>query len=94
MKYITALFVGLLTSFSAFALELDNAKNMGLVGEMPNGYISVVSTTNLEAEALVDEVNAKRKAHYQEIANKQNTPLANIERIAGEKLSQMAQSEG
>ena len=40
------------------------------------------------------DINAKRKARYQEIANKQNTQLVNIERIAGEKLIEKAQGDG
>ena len=36
----------------------------------------------------------ERKARYQEIANKQNTQLVNIERIAGEKLIEKAQGSG
>jgi uncharacterized protein YdbL (DUF1318 family) len=31
---------------------------------------------------------------YQEIANKQNTQLANIEKIAGEKLVEKASEDG
>jgi len=94
IKTLTTLISGLLISIAAIALELDDAKNMGLVGEQPNGYLGLVSGTSPEAAALVVDINAKRKARYQEIANKQNTQLVNIERIAGEKLIEKSQADG
>ncbi|MEK9713511.1 MAG: YdbL family protein [Thalassolituus sp.] len=94
MTRIFTLIAALIMSFAASAMELDAAKNMGLVGEQPNGYLGLISAGSPEAAALVVDINAKRKAHYQEIANKQNTQLVNIERIAGEKLIEKAQSSG
>jgi len=94
MKKMITLLAGLLMALSAAAMELDDAKNLGLVGELPNGYLGLVSTGSPEAAAMLVDINAKRKAKYQEIANKQNTQLANIEKIAGEKLVNKAQSEG
>lgn len=94
MKKMMTLLAGLLMALSAAAMELDDAKNLGLVGELPNGYLGLVSTGSPEAAAMLVDINAKRKAKYQEIANKQNTQLANIEKIAGEKLVNKAQSEG
>ena len=93
MKIITFLFAALLFCVPAWALELDEAKDMGLVGEMPNGYLGLIAKTP-EAVALVAEINVKRKSHYQGIANDQNTALENIEKIAGEKLVKKAQAEG
>lgn len=94
MKKIIVIFSALMISVAAMAMELGDAKNMGLVGEQPNGYLGMVSMNNTEAAEVMIDINAKRKAKYQEIANKQNTKLGNIERIAGEKLVNKAQSEG
>lgn len=94
MKKIIVMISALIISVAAMAMDLGDAKNMGLVGEQPNGYLGLVSLNNAEAAAVVVDINAKRKAKYQEIANKQNTQLVNIERIAGEKLVNKAQSEG
>lgn len=94
MKKIIATIALLLISITSFALELQDAKNMGLIGERPDGYLGLVVTDNLKAAELITEINAKRKAKYQEIANKQNTPLSNIEKIAGEKLIKKAQKAG
>lgn len=94
MKKIIVIISALMMSVAAMAMDLDDAKNMGLIGEQPNGYLGLVSVSNAEAAAVMIDINAKRKAKYQEIANKQNTQLINIERIAGEKLVNKAQSEG
>ena len=93
-KTLITLVAGLLLSIVASALDLNEAKNSGLIGETQNGYLGLVGTDSPEAAALIVEINAKRKVRYQEIANKQNTQLVNIERIAGEKLIEKAQGNG
>ena len=92
MKFVSGL-VLLLAALSSWALDLDAAREAGLVGERLDGYVGVISTS-AETEALVRDINQQRKEHYQEIANKQNTPLANIEKIAGEKLVGKARQQG
>lgn len=83
-----------LISVSSWALDLDSAKQMGLIGEQSTGYLGLVASGNNQAAALVVEINLQRKQKYQEIATKQNTALANIEKIAGEKLVQKAAANG
>ncbi|MGB5686132.1 MAG: YdbL family protein [Candidatus Electrothrix sp.] len=67
-----------------FALELQDAKTQGLVGETPSGYLEAVKATP-EAGQLIKEINAKRKTHYQKIAKKNKTPLSTVEEMAGKK---------
>ncbi|MEZ5567879.1 MAG: YdbL family protein [Halioglobus sp.] len=79
-----ALLIALLGTTGAMALELDDAKTRGLVGETAGGYLaSVVSSP--EVEALIDSINSQRKAHYQEIANKNGISLEAVEVRAGKK---------
>jgi len=94
MKRITLTLMALLLSFTAAAMDLDSAKQMGLVGERLDGYVAAVVDGNDEVDALVAEVNSKRKVKFMEIATKQNTELANIEKIAGEKLTEKAAAAG
>jgi len=94
MKKITLTLAALLFSLSSWALDLDSAKQMGLVGEQTNGYLGLVASGNAEAAALVVDINQKRRVKYQDIAGKQSVPLANIEKIAGEKLTQKAAAAG
>lgn len=94
MKKFALIISALLVSLSSWALDLDSAKQMGLVGEQPNGYLGLVATSNADAAALVVDINQQRRQKYQEIAAKQNTGLSNIEKIAGEKLTRKAAAAG
>ena len=94
MKKITLLISALLVSVSSWALDLSQAKSQNLVGEKNNGYLGLIVSSNTDAAALIADINRKRKAKYQSIANNQNTQLANIEKIAGEKLTAKAKAAG
>ncbi|MDP2505466.1 YdbL family protein [Oceanobacter sp. 3_MG-2023] len=94
MKRLLLALCTLMLSFSVMAIDLDTARESGLVGERLDGYLGLVDTSHTEAAALTVEINLKRKIHYQEIANKQNAPLASIEKIAGEKLTTKANKQG
>ncbi|MFT4993672.1 MAG: hypothetical protein ACI965_000693 [Paraglaciecola sp.] len=67
-----------------FALELDDAKQRGLIGEQTNGYLGVRVMQN-EVQALVGEINAKRRAKYLELAAKNNITLQQVETLAANK---------
>lgn len=87
------LLLSLLLAANVWALDLNQAKATGLVGEQRNGYLGVLANDNDVAAQLVQRINHKRKKKYLEIADQQNTALANIERIAGEKLTARAAQE-
>lgn len=67
-----------------YALSLDEAKSKGLVGEEPTGYLGAV-TKSSEVESLVNDINSKRRAKYQEIAKSNGTELSAVEALAGKK---------
>ncbi|ROS04968.1 hypothetical protein EDC56_0486 [Sinobacterium caligoides] len=69
---------------SAMALDIGEAKTRGLVGEKPDGYAATIKS-DPEAKALVDEINAKRKANYQALAKKNKLSLSQVESLAGDK---------
>ena len=48
--------------------------------------LSAAPALAADVRALVDEVNAERKAKYAEIAQKQGTPIDAVAKIAGQKL--------
>jgi uncharacterized protein len=76
---------------SALAGPLDDAKAAGLVGERIDGYLGVVdSGASADVKALVEQINAERRAKYAEIAQKQGAPVQAVAQIAGEKLIQRA----
>lgn len=70
----------------AWASELDDAQSQGLVGERPDGYIGAVVKGRADIDALVRDINAKRRAKYEAIAAKRGTSLADVERYVGQKL--------
>ena len=80
--------LGTVLAFSAFALSLDEAKAKGLVGERPNGYLGAVNPFNAESQAVIEDVNQKRRQAYEEIAKRNRTDLRAVETLAGEKAIQ------
>ena len=79
------LFGFILFAAPAQALDLHSAKAQGLVGETATGYLAPVQGGDGAVQALVNDINAKRKAHYEGIAASNNTPLQNVEQLAGKK---------
>ena len=75
----------LLISFAANALSLDEARSTGKVKENSTGYISAIGSAP-EVNDLVNDVNQKRRAAYNEISKKNGQPLSVVEKLAGEKL--------
>ena len=89
-KYLAkfALLLSLLAfPVSAMALTLDEAKTSGLVGEQSDGYLgSVAANATAEVKAVLADINAKRKAKYEQIAKENNSDLRTVEALAGKKL--------
>lgn len=76
---------------AAFALDLDGAKASGLVGERVDGYVAAVaSSPSADVAALVADVNAKRKVAYTDIAKRNGTDVAEVARLAAQKLIERA----
>jgi uncharacterized protein len=70
----------------AWALTLDQAKEAGLVGEDASGYIAAVAAKpSSEVKALVDDINARRRAEYERIAAANNIGVEDVEKLAGKK---------
>ncbi|MDU0356406.1 YdbL family protein [Paraglaciecola aquimarina] len=81
------LMIAFLFSSIVFALELDEAKQKGLVGEKDNGYLGVVVAQN-DAQSLVTEINEKRKEVYKKLASKNGITLQQVEKLAAQKAYQ------
>ena len=64
-QLIKAVLVALLTINMAYALDLQQAKSAGLVGERVDGYVGyVVTPPSADVTALVKDVNNKRRASF------------------------------
>ena len=64
-------------------LTLEEAKTQGVVGEQPNGYLGVVQPgASARVQALVNDVNQKRRQMYEDIARRNSTKLEAVEMLA------------
>lgn len=68
------------------AEPLADALAAGRVGERPDGLIGAV-TPDAGARALVERVNAERMARYRDIAERNGRPLAEVQALAGRRLT-------
>jgi len=92
-KTLTAglLALSLSLSLPAFALSLDEAKSSGLVGERSTGYLGIVTgNPSSEVKAMVNDINAKRRALYQQKASKAGVATDVMELRTGQRLQEMA----
>ena len=77
----------------AWSLDLEEARSQGLLGERADGYVGVVvAKPSPEVVELAGQVNAKRRAHYAEIAARNATPIEAVSALAGKKLIENAPS--
>ena len=62
----------------AWAIDIQTAKEQGLVGEANTGYLAAVGTPSAEVKALIAEVNEKRKAEFERTAQKTGATLVPV----------------
>ncbi|MEQ8858085.1 MAG: YdbL family protein [Pseudomonadales bacterium] len=80
---------------AAQALDLDDAKAQGLVGETLEGYLAAVNDRPAPAvAALVGDINAKRRVEYQRIARDNGIDLAQVEALAAKKAIEKTRPGG
>ncbi len=83
--------IALASAGPAAALDLDSARAQGLIGEQSDGYVGAVSSSpSAEVRNLVSDVNAKRRAAYEDIARKNGTAVAAVAALAGQRLLERA----
>lgn len=90
---VLALSLGLamMIAGGAHADALGDARAAGWVGERVDGYLGLVDRAAPgDVKALVADINAKRRAKYQGIADANGTSLRAVEVIVGRKLIERA----
>lgn len=73
------------TALPAFALDLQQARSAGSIGETTNGYVAVVKSSP-EVEELVAIVNAKRKQEYARISQANGQSIDVVAKVAAEQI--------
>lgn len=85
-RLIMAALVTILISVAAFAMDLQQAKSAGWVGEQIDGYVGLVrGDAPPEVRQLVNSVNDQRRQHYRRIASEQGIEVRQVELLAAEK---------
>jgi uncharacterized protein len=76
-----------LIAASAYALDLQGARDQGILGEKSDGYVAVVKQAP-GADQLAAEVNTRRKAEYLRISKEQNQPADVVAKLAAAQIVQ------
>jgi uncharacterized protein YdbL (DUF1318 family) len=77
---------GLGWTSTGWAMDLQQAKEKGLVGEQPNGYLGLVgNTASADVKAMMNNINSLRRKEYKSIAQRNKTELQVVEKLAGKK---------
>lgn len=84
-RIVIALLALSLASTAAQALTLDEARAQGRVGETLSGYVAPLAKDN-ETLALVERINKARSESYQQLADRNNIPVDDVAKLAGQKL--------
>lgn len=82
--------LALFVSAPAMADALDDALRNGSVGETARGYIAPVKGPTAAVTQLVNSINARRRAKYNDIATKNGLSLQQVESVAGSRIIQRA----
>lgn len=83
-RFLTFLAVAMI-SVPALALDLQEARTQGIIGEKTDGYVAVV-TSSPEAQKLAAEVNARRKEEYARISKTNGQPVDVVAKVAAETI--------
>lgn len=67
----------------AYAMDLQEARVKGVVGERLDGYVEALDSS---AQSLAGDVNAKRRAEYNKISQQNGQPVDVVAKIAAERI--------
>lgn len=76
---------------AAFSADLDQAKQRGMVCELPTGYLKALGSAPGDVSAMVNNINEKRKQEYARIANEHGVTPEDVGRLTAQKLSPKCQ---
>ena len=76
----------ILAAAPALALDLNEARSTGVLGEKADGYVQVLKPS-AEANALAAQVNAGRKAEYEKISKQNGQPVDVVGALAAGQIA-------
>ncbi len=81
------LILGLFVAGTAAAVNLDQAKAAGQVGERLDGYLGLVQgNAPADVRKLVEQINAQRRAEYERIARKNGVAVDQVARLTAKRV--------
>lgn len=75
----------------ALAANLDQAKQRGMVCELPTGYLKATAGATADVQAMVTNINGKRKQEYGRIAREHGVTPDQVAKLTAKKLSPKCQ---
>lgn len=86
LKFLTSMtLIAMAFALPALAMDLQEARNTGLVGEARAGYVQAIGD-NPEIAEFVADINAKRKAEYVRISQENGQPSNIVAKMAAEQI--------
>lgn len=86
LRFFSVIILGTaLTAFSAWALDLHEARVTGAVGEKLDGYVEALQHSPA-VTTLVNTINAKRKQEYERIAKEKNQSADVVAKLAAPQI--------
>lgn len=82
---IVLVFASSMVSSMAWALNLQEARDKGFVGEQQDGYVGIIKKST-EVSVLVKSVNDRRKAVYQDIVKRTGTNILVVGKQSAQKI--------
>lgn len=73
------------------AANLEQAKKQGTVCELPTGYLKPTGGATPDVKAMVNDINAKRKAEYERIAKQHKVTPEQVGQLTAQKLEPKCQ---
>ncbi len=92
-KFVTTLvaLVFVVMASPVFAMSLHEARASGAVGEKMDGYVTALKNSP-DVNALVQEVNQKRRQEYERISQENNQPVDVVGKLAAKQIVNNLQS--
>ncbi len=83
--FLPALAAAMLWALPALAIGLQEARSLGAVGEKTDGYVAAIKSSG-PVNALVAEVNSKRKAEYTRISKENGQGVDVVGKLAAPQI--------
>lgn len=81
IRFFSVLVGIMLSASSAFALDLQEARMQGSVGEKLDGYVAAVKPSS-DVDSLVKDINGRRQQEYQRISKENGKAVDIIAKLA------------